>query len=442
MASLTTDQVLALAPDPASAKTGQGLANARKWVTVGGNDKALWGECQGSGKSPYQTRVELGALATKCSCPSRKFPCKHALGLMLACAVEPTKFQNGTAPEWVVEWLGAREEKATKAVAKATAAPADPVAAAEDAEKRARKREERVADGLEEMEQWIKDMVRTGLSHCQTQPPSFWDNKAARLVDAQAAGVARRVENLASIVRTGPGWHEKVLEEISLLQLLRTAYQRRDTLPPARVADVRRHLGWTTKQEEVLANPDMVVDDTWQVIAQIVIKEDRLTTQRSWLRGVTSRRFALLLSFAVPGQALESRAVVSHELSGSLAFYESAYPLRALIKEFRENKPLSSLADCTRIEDAFTLYAHALARDPWIESFPFILHHVVTVPTDSGWIVQSAEGATLPIRANYPPIWKLHALGGGQPMSIVGEWNGQSFFPLSALAGDRFVTFY
>ena len=442
MTSLTTDQVLALAPDAASAKAGQGLANARKWVTVGGNDKALWGECQGSGKSPYQTRVELAGFATKCSCPSRKFPCKHALGLMLACAAEPAKFQGGTAPDWVVEWISSREEKATKAVAKVTTPPADPIAAAEDAEKRARKREERVADGLEEMEQWIKDIVRTGLSHCQSQPPSFWDNKAARLVDAQAAGVARRVENLASIVRSGPGWHEKVLEEISLLHLLRTAYQRRDTSPAARVADVRRHLGWTTKQEEVLADPGSMVDDTWQVIGQIVIKEDRLTTQRSWLRGVISRRFALLLSFAVPGQALESRAVLGHELSGSLAFYESAFPLRALIKEFRENKPFTDLAGSTTIEDAFTLYAHALARDPWIESFPFILHHVVTVQTDPGWFVQSAEGATLPIRANYPPIWKLHALGGGLPMSIFGEWNGQSFLPLSALAGGRFVTFY
>src|SRR5271170_4430825 len=129
MATLTTDQVIALAPDAASAKAGQGLAQPRKWVSVGGNEKAIWGECQGSGASPYQTRVELAGLATKCSCPSRKFPCKHALGLMLACAGDPAKFQNGTPPAWVVEWLSQREEKATKVAGKATAAPADPAAA-------------------------------------------------------------------------------------------------------------------------------------------------------------------------------------------------------------------------------------------------------------------------------------------------------------------------
>lgn len=441
MATLTSDQVLALAPDPASAKAGQGLAQPRKWVSVGGNEKIIWGECQGSGASPYQTRVELTGLATKCSCPSRKFPCKHALGLMLACASEPAKFQGATPPAWVAEWLSQREEKATKAAAKATAAPADPVAAQADAEKRARKREERVADGLEEMEQWIKDMVRVGLSHCQNEPPAFWDNKAARLVDAQAPGVARRVENLSSVVRTGTGWHDRLFEEISLLYLLRTAYQKLDALPDARQADVRRHLGWTTKQEDVFAKPGLLVDDTWQVIGQIIEKEDRLTTQRSWLRGVTSGRFALLLSFAVPGQALDSRAVLGHEFSGHLAFYESAFPLRALIKEHRgENQPMAaSMFGGSSVEAALGYYAQALSSDPWLESIPFVLTNVVSEQTDSGWMVHEPGVAALALRRNFTGAWKLHAMAGGHPITIIGEWDGRTFLPLSAFAEGRLV---
>jgi len=425
----------------ASAKAGQGLAQPRKWVSVGGNEKAIWGECQGSGASPYQTRVELTGLATKCSCPSRKFPCKHALGLMLACASDPAKFQNGAPPAWVVEWLSQREEKATKVAAKATTAPSDPAAAQAEAEKRARKREERVADGLEEMEQWIKDMVRVGLSRCQNEPPAFWDNKAARLVDAQAPSLARRVENLSSVVRSGTGWHEKLLEEISLLYLLRAAYQKVEKLPAARQADVRRHLGWTTKQEEVLAEPGLMVDDTWQVVGQVIEKEDRLTTQRSWVRGTKSGRFGLLLSFAVPGQALDARAVSGQEFSGQLAFYESASPLRALIKEHRgENKRLTSpLPGESSIEEALLLYAQALASDPWLESFPFILSKVITVQTDSGWLVHESEAEVLPLARNFSGSWKLHALGGGHPLTIMGEWNGRTFLPLSALVEGRFV---
>jgi SWIM zinc finger len=43
----------------------------------------VWGLCAGSGKRPYQTVVDLTGPAYKCSCPSRKFPCKHALALLL-----------------------------------------------------------------------------------------------------------------------------------------------------------------------------------------------------------------------------------------------------------------------------------------------------------------------------------------------------------------------
>jgi hypothetical protein len=59
-ASWTTDRVLALAPDPASAKSGKSLATLNKWGVLGQDRQAIWGECQGSGKDPYlQTRAGL-----------------------------------------------------------------------------------------------------------------------------------------------------------------------------------------------------------------------------------------------------------------------------------------------------------------------------------------------------------------------------------------------
>ena len=79
--NLTMEQITALAPDAASVKAGRGLVNSAKWPTLGQSANALWGECQGSGSKPYQVSVDLGGPAFKCTCPSRKFPCKHGLGL-------------------------------------------------------------------------------------------------------------------------------------------------------------------------------------------------------------------------------------------------------------------------------------------------------------------------------------------------------------------------
>ena len=59
----TADQVLALAPDPSSAKSGKDLGVARKWKTLGVTDACAWGTLQGSGKDPYQTCIDLAGPA-------------------------------------------------------------------------------------------------------------------------------------------------------------------------------------------------------------------------------------------------------------------------------------------------------------------------------------------------------------------------------------------
>lgn len=126
----TEAEVLALSPDAASSKAAKGLQSIGKWPSTGSNEAAVWGECQGSGSKPYQTQVDLSGPAFKCSCPSRKFPCKHGLALMLLRAGGQVG-EGGEPPEWVSSWLLGRQDKAEKKEAKAAAAaPAGPEAAA------------------------------------------------------------------------------------------------------------------------------------------------------------------------------------------------------------------------------------------------------------------------------------------------------------------------
>ena len=108
--TLTVEQALALAPDGASASAGRKLGSPKGWRGLGRGAGALWGECQGS--ALYQVRVDLGDLTTKCSCPSRKFPCKHALGLLVLAATDPAALPESEPPEWVAEWLQRRAARA------------------------------------------------------------------------------------------------------------------------------------------------------------------------------------------------------------------------------------------------------------------------------------------------------------------------------------------
>jgi len=184
----SVEQIIALAPDAASAKAGRSLATASKWQNVGQDERAVWGECQGSGAKPYQTVIDLSEPAFKCSCPSRKFPCKHALGLFLLIANQPAA-GNTTVPAWAAEWLGKRDEQTQRrneAAKKADEVPDEATLArrASQKAKRSLDREAKVVAGLKELELWLRDLLRHGLASAQTRTFDYWEQMAARLIDA------------------------------------------------------------------------------------------------------------------------------------------------------------------------------------------------------------------------------------------------------------------
>ncbi|TGW04611.1 SWIM zinc finger family protein, partial [Mesorhizobium sp. M2D.F.Ca.ET.145.01.1.1] len=84
----------ALAPDQASLSAASKLTKRSNWPRLEKNEALtlMWGECQGSGSNPYRVVVDTGDHGYKCTCPSRKFPCKHSLALMWIAATVPTSF--------------------------------------------------------------------------------------------------------------------------------------------------------------------------------------------------------------------------------------------------------------------------------------------------------------------------------------------------------------
>lgn len=156
---LSQDAVLALAPDEASIKAARGLMAPAKWPLLGADEHAIWGECQGSGSKPYQVQVDRCGPAFKCSCPSRKFPCKHGLALMLLVGQQPCS--NSVPPVWVTEWLDSRRQRSEKTATRPQA-PSGPDPAAQA--RRDAQREQRMQAGLQELQTWLCDQLRQGLA--------------------------------------------------------------------------------------------------------------------------------------------------------------------------------------------------------------------------------------------------------------------------------------
>jgi hypothetical protein len=438
----TADRVLALAPDPASIKSGKSLANPNNWSGLGQSDRAIWGECKGSGKEPYRTQVDLSEPAFRCTCPSRKFPCKHGLGLLLIMVNEPKAIIEGASPDWVLAWLDSRAQREQKKETQ-TEKVTDPAAQA----KRATARLNKVKSGVEDLQLWLKDLIRKGLASVQSESYSFWEQPAARMIDAQAPSLARQLREMAGIAGSGKGWEERLLLQLGKLQLVLSGFQRLESLPLELQADIRSQIGWTQTQTEVLANngannDGKVEGDIWIVMGQQIEMEERLRINRTWLWGIKTNRSALLLQFAHGTQPFETNFIVGDCVEAELAFFDGSYPLRAIIKSRDSDmSALSSSKDHNlgyeTIDMAIAAYSNALGCNPWLERFPFLIQQVVPILIEENLFV-SDRTSLIPISRRFERIWNLLALSGGHPVTIFGEWNGCDFLPLSIILNGRF----
>ncbi|MFJ6543056.1 hypothetical protein ACIQMP_20735 [Streptomyces sp. NPDC091385] len=315
--------------------------------------------------------------------------------------------------------------------------PADP----EAARRRAERREQRVTAGVTELEQRLADLLRGGLASAEQTGHTLWEETAARMVDAQAPGLAAKVRELGAIPASGPDWPTRLLEECALLHLLGQGWLHRDQLPDALAATVRSRLGLPASAD----GPPL--RDRWLVLAQYDTADPKLTTRRIWLHGTGSGHTRLLLSYGAAGRAPELSLRVGHTLEADLTGYPGAGQLRAALGErYAPPTPATVRPNGLTTAQAAARYGDALREDPWLDRVPVILAGVIPVPDErpGSWQLTDADAdpktdpasaTALPLTPTCltrPGLWRLIALSGGTPLTVFGELGHRGFTPLTA----------
>jgi hypothetical protein len=416
---ITANQVISMAPDASSVTAGKKLANTKHWQQIGQNADALWGECQGS--ALYQVRIALPSFTIQCSCPSRKLPCKHGLGLLLLAANMPDTVPVSEPPEWITTWLvkraAAGKRKETQEGSKETSSPS----ATATQRKTAEKRFAQVSKGIELLDLWLDDLIRNGLANLETQSPTFWEKQAAQMVDAQASGLASYIRRLASIPNASPDWSEKLLAQLGKLALLTQAFHRMEQLEPA--------------------NGEHVTDN-WLILGQTVEDAERGRAQRTWLLGATTRRSALLLQFSFAGAPFSVHYPLGNCQKAELAYWPGVQPQRALVVAYQGEveQVTEQLPGLETIEAFLGDVANTLARFPWRDRFLCALCQVTPVydATNGRWHICDQQGQALPLTRG--EHWQLLALSGGAPIDFAGEWDGEALLPLGMLVDHCYHT--
>ncbi|WP_439363288.1 SWIM zinc finger family protein [Bradyrhizobium sp. DASA03005] len=441
-----------LATDQSSLKAAAGLAKPAKWSGVGASqDGALiWGECAGSGANPYRVMADLRDLGNKCTCPSRKFPCKHVLGLLWLNAEAIVPFVPAETPAWVSDWLGRRRgTSAAKPGSNAPPAGDKDVRAARAAEpevaedpkdiarreaqaaRRSEETERAILDALDALEQWIGDQLRLGLSGFIDDATARCRRIAARLVDGKAAVLAGRIDELPSrLLALAAGDRPRAaVVELGKLVLLARAFRA-----APRDAEIRRAVAASETRETVLSDPQALrVDARWEVLAeQVQTRRDGLVSQTTWLLNLAPNgpRFAMLLDF-FPASAGRRGSVFTpgDRFQAELVLYPSQQPLRALLvrRDASEETPaLEWPAADTALGDALT---RPLLAEPWVIEMPLLLPQgrIARDETGGAWWRAADGTATLPVAGNTEGL-----LVGTALMRTAAIWSGNRLTILAA----------
>lgn len=198
----------------ASAKT---IVNKGKfaWRRKDPDETLIFAECLGSGKSNYQTSVDFTDPSNpvyRCTCPSRQFPCKHALALMYAW-VRGAKFETGEVPEDVAS----KRDKAKVRAEKKLEAKATPTKRNVNKKALAKKIDAQL-DGLDVLETIVHDLVRGGLGTLNAKSARMLSDQAKALGNAYLPGAQSALNAFVALFdddseETGTAQRERIYTE-------------------------------------------------------------------------------------------------------------------------------------------------------------------------------------------------------------------------------------
>lgn len=320
------EQVVSLAPDPASAKAAEKIYNKTSWQ-VYRSERGVWSALQGSGKSPYLTQLDLNDTAFKCTCPSRKFPCKHSLALAIYLAhYELDSIAMEEEPVWVSEWLNKRATKQNKT----ESPPTKQTKVKKD--ETTQERYQNALQGITFLQTWLEDSMKQGILNFPNKDEAAWEKITKIFIDRKIGGVNRYINALAAIAYDSSTWQEQVLHLFSKLHILVHYVKKYPTYPKEMQKEIEQVLSWSHTKQEIFDDPQTeVIDDIWVIIKVQTTVLERLTTRKVYLYGLKSDQWVYLLDHAYGG-SFDTFFLEGHAMVAKLAFLPTLLKQRAFLK--------------------------------------------------------------------------------------------------------------
>ncbi len=391
-----------------------------------------WAELPVSAEQAHGVAFNAETGVMFCTCPFRPRPCVHVQAFALVARTQGMEAFEAQSelPEWLLLVTGA-----VGVSRKSKPAVAAPPAADDE-------RTVRIQRGLEDLEAWIEDVLQRGIAVCAAEDPQFYLTASTRLADASMRSLSRRLRTAGEAFAQQADEPEPFVAALADAALAIQAWKRRDRLSEVQRSDLEAFLGFSPKKEIVRSVGERL-NDIWAIIGVVEEPlEASLRERRTWLLGAKSGRFALLQDYAFGNEGFAPAFPAGALVQGTVAYYPSAWPLRALPAEVLETLPerrVKKLPGWCTFSDMTGTFARALAHHPWLPALPAVLAEVLPMRRTEGFALTDSTGHCLPLSGSDLSGWRLLAAGEGQPITVFGEWDGEQFRALSAVREERFI---
>ncbi|MBL7814007.1 MAG: hypothetical protein JNL70_03295 [Saprospiraceae bacterium] len=285
--------------------------------------------------------------------------------------------------------------------------------------------------GNAELQSRLLDLIRSGLVELD-MTPQYFEEFATRMVDAQLGSLGKRIRGWANLRENNPDrWYEQLLSEMGTLYLFSKAFQNFDKLPERLQDELLSQVGVTTRTSDLFQQPS--IEDEWLVLGHIKTPEpNNLTSRRTWFLGKNCKKIVLLLEYAFGTTEFTTLWFDNQVYSAQAVYYPAAYPLRVAFKSVDLAPSFSDFRGFSSFSIFLQTYSEALAQNPWLSQFPVILTGVIPVFAHNGSYLIDVDNNVIQTEGRGLSIWSLLAQSGGRPMTVFGEWNGQSLVVLNA----------
>ena len=251
----------ALAPNANAIKNGEALWKKKSFVALHQNPEGtvLFGECAGSGQKNYQVSADFGSglpPVCRCNCPSRQFPCKHALGLMYAYAAATHSFEVSELPADLTQKRQKAEDRQKKQSEKKAEDRRKPPTKAQITKQQ--KKIDQQLEGIALAEKMLSAMLDGGLSALGTQQGANYTEQVQQLGNYYINGIQAAFQDIILQNNRQNGEPNAVRSLIYLYALLKKSreYLTKKRQDPVNNVeweqDLEERIGYAWKLDELI----------------------------------------------------------------------------------------------------------------------------------------------------------------------------------------------